>query len=109
MDLSRMPRPSSGDLVAGISVALVALPQSLAYAEIAGMPPQHGLFASALPPIHGSSRKMKPFKIKAKSMGLHSTLSAGFQSGAAHHAYGAYNPSGTFGAYLSKGKSLRKK
>lgn len=46
-----MPRPSSGDLVAGISVALVALPQSLAYAEIAGMPPQHGLFASALPPI----------------------------------------------------------
>ena len=46
-----MPKPSAGDLVAGISVALVALPQSLAYAEIAGMPPQYGLFASALPPI----------------------------------------------------------
>ena len=46
-----MPKPSTGDLVAGISVALVALPQSLAYAEIAGMPPQYGLFASALPPI----------------------------------------------------------
>ncbi len=46
-----MPRPSVGDVVAGISVALVALPQSLAYAEIAGMPPQYGLFASALPPI----------------------------------------------------------
>ena len=46
-----MPRPSAGDIVAGISVALVALPQSLAYAEIAGMPPQYGLFASALPPI----------------------------------------------------------
>lgn len=46
-----MPKPTSGDLVAGISVALVALPQSLAYAEIAGMPPQYGLFASALPPI----------------------------------------------------------
>ncbi|HBU04384.1 MAG TPA: hypothetical protein DEA70_07845, partial [Acidimicrobiaceae bacterium] len=30
---------------------LVALPQSLAYAEIAGMPPKYGLFASALPPI----------------------------------------------------------
>lgn len=49
--LTRMPKPSAGDLVAGISVALVALPQSLAYAEIAGMPPQYGLFASALPPI----------------------------------------------------------
>ncbi len=49
--LTTMPRPSVGDVVAGISVALVALPQSLAYAEIAGMPPQYGLFASALPPI----------------------------------------------------------
>ena len=46
-----MSKPSTGDVVAGISVALVALPQSLAYAEIAGMPPQYGLFASALPPI----------------------------------------------------------
>ncbi|MEM8707991.1 MAG: SulP family inorganic anion transporter [Actinomycetota bacterium] len=49
--LATMPRPTVGDVVAGISVALVALPQSLAYAEIAGMPPQYGLFASALPPI----------------------------------------------------------
>jgi len=46
-----MPKPTAGDLVAGVSVALVALPQSLAYAEIAGLPPQYGLFASALPPI----------------------------------------------------------
>ncbi len=46
-----MPKPTMGDVVAGISVALVALPQSLAYAEIAGMPPQYGLFASAVPPI----------------------------------------------------------
>ena len=49
--LTTMPKPSMGDVVAGISVALVALPQSLAYAEIAGMPPQYGLFASALPAI----------------------------------------------------------
>ena len=49
--LTTMPKPTAGDVVAGISVALVALPQSLAYAEIAGMPPQYGLFASALPPI----------------------------------------------------------
>ncbi|MEM9464569.1 MAG: SulP family inorganic anion transporter [Actinomycetota bacterium] len=49
--LTTMPKPTAGDLVAGISVALVALPQSLAYAEIAGLPPQYGLFASALPAI----------------------------------------------------------
>ncbi len=47
----RLTPPSNGDIVAGISVALVALPQSLAYAELAGMPPQYGLFASALPPL----------------------------------------------------------
>lgn len=45
------PRPSGGDVVAGLSVALVALPQSLAYAELAGLPPQYGLFASALPSL----------------------------------------------------------
>ncbi|MGI9644177.1 MAG: SulP family inorganic anion transporter [Ilumatobacteraceae bacterium] len=44
-------RPSTGDLIAGISVALIAIPQSLAYAELAGVPAQIGLFASALPPL----------------------------------------------------------
>lgn len=44
-------RPTTGDLVAGVSVALVAIPQSLAYAELAGMPAQYGLFASALPSL----------------------------------------------------------
>ena len=44
-------RPSPGDLIAGVSVALVAIPQSLAYAEIAGMPAQYGLYATALPSL----------------------------------------------------------
>ena len=44
-------KPRRGDLVAGISIAAVAIPQSLAYAEIAGMPPHIGLYAAALPPI----------------------------------------------------------
>ncbi|MCP3990532.1 MAG: SulP family inorganic anion transporter [Actinomycetia bacterium] len=44
-------RPSTGDLIAGISVALVAIPQSLAYAELAGLPAQIGLYASALPSL----------------------------------------------------------
>lgn len=35
------------DLVAGVTVALVALPQALAYAELAGMPPHTGLYALA--------------------------------------------------------------
>ncbi|MPY86232.1 MAG: hypothetical protein GEV00_24100, partial [Actinophytocola sp.] len=32
-----MTRPTVGDLVAGISVALVLIPQSLAYADLAGL------------------------------------------------------------------------
>ncbi len=44
-------RPSAGDLVAGVSVALVAIPQSLAYAELAGLPVELGLFGAAIPAI----------------------------------------------------------
>ena len=47
----RVTKPSTGDLVAGLSVALVAIPQSLAYAELAGLPAEIGLYASALPPV----------------------------------------------------------
>lgn len=42
-------RPTPRDLVAGISVALVAIPQGLAYAELAGLPGHHGLYAVAFP------------------------------------------------------------
>ncbi len=44
-------RPTTGDLIAGVSVALVAIPQSLAYAELAGMPAYIGLYATALPSL----------------------------------------------------------
>lgn len=37
-----------GDLVAGITVGLTVIPQSLAYANIAGLPAQHGLYGSFL-------------------------------------------------------------
>lgn len=48
-----MPRrlPPIADLVAGASVALVLIPQALAYAELAGLPAHHGLYAAALAPI----------------------------------------------------------
>lgn len=41
-----MRLPARGDLVAGLNVALVLVPQSLAYAEIAGLTPVHGLYAA---------------------------------------------------------------
>lgn len=45
----RLPR--SGDLLAGLTVALVLVPQSIAYAALAGMPPVHGLYAAAVAPV----------------------------------------------------------
>lgn len=45
----RRRRASSSDVVAGLSVAMLVVPQSMAYAELAGLPGFHGLYASALP------------------------------------------------------------
>lgn len=39
------------DLIAGLTVAVVLVPQSMAYALIAGLPPVYGLYAAAIPPI----------------------------------------------------------
>lgn len=42
------------DLVAGITVSLVAIPQSLAYAQLSGVPPIYGLYAAFIPSIVGA-------------------------------------------------------
>lgn len=51
------------DIVGGLSVAFIVIPQALAYAEIAGMPPVNGLYAAALPAIaaapYASSRYLQ--------------------------------------------------
>lgn len=39
------------DLMAGITGALIVLPQGVAFATIAGMPPEYGLYAAMLPAI----------------------------------------------------------
>jgi sulfate permease, SulP family len=49
-----------GDITAGIVVTSLLIPQSMAYALLAGLPPQVGLYASILPailyPLIGTSR-----------------------------------------------------
>ncbi len=39
------------DLVAGLTGAMIVLPQGVAFATIAGMPPEYGLYAAMLPAI----------------------------------------------------------
>jgi sulfate permease, SulP family len=50
------------DFIAGLTVALVLIPQSMAYAQLAGMPSYYGLYAAFLPPmiaaLFGSSRQL---------------------------------------------------
>jgi len=50
------------DLLAGLTGAIVVLPQGLAFATLAGMPPQYGLYAAMVPclvaALFGSSRLM---------------------------------------------------
>lgn len=50
------------DVIAGLTVALILIPQSMAYAQLAGLPAHYGLYASLLPPIiaafFGSSRQL---------------------------------------------------
>jgi sulfate permease, SulP family len=42
------------DLLAGLTVAIVTIPQSVAYAAIAGLPPSYGLYSAAVASVVGS-------------------------------------------------------
>lgn len=57
------PEILKADIIAGATVALVLIPQSMAYAQLAGLPPHIGLYASFLVPIiaalFGSSRQLQ--------------------------------------------------
>ena len=57
------PEVLRADIFAGITVALVLIPQSMANAQLAGLPPQIGLYAAFLVPIvaalFGSSRQLQ--------------------------------------------------
>lgn len=56
------PSRLRGDVVAGITVAIILIPQGIAYALIAGLPPIYGLYSALVPQviyaIFGSSRQV---------------------------------------------------
>lgn len=68
----------SGDLIAGTITAILLVPQAMAYALLAGLPPQVGLYASIAPPIlytfFGSSRTMAVGPVAVASLLVGSAL-----------------------------------
>lgn len=68
------------DATAGFIGAIVVLPQGVAFATIAGMPPQYGLYAAMIPAVvaalYGSSKHLISGPTTAASIVLFSSLSA---------------------------------
>ena len=79
----------SADLLAGILVTILVLPQSLAYAILAGLPPQLGLYASIFPvfvyAIFGSSNIQAVGPVAITAIMTFSVLSPLATPGSVHY------------------------
>ena len=68
------------DLIAGIVGALIVLPQGVAFATLAGVPPEYGLYGAMLPAVvgalWGSSRHLVSGPTNATSLMVFASLSA---------------------------------
>lgn len=77
------------DVMAGILVTILVLPQSLAYAMLAGLPPQWGLYASTLPVLAyalvGSSMTQAVGPVAITAIMTFSVLSPLATPGTAHY------------------------
>lgn len=92
--VSRYNRSKFGsDLIAAIVVTIMLIPQSLAYAMLAGLPPQYGLYASILPivvySIFGSSSCLAVGPVAIASLMTASALSTVTSSGLVSYIDGA--------------------
>ena len=81
------------DFVAGLTGAIVVLPQGVAFATIAGMPPEYGLNAGMIPAViaalFGSSWHLVSGPTTAASIVLFSVLSAHAEPGSAQYVQNA--------------------
>jgi SulP family sulfate permease len=77
------------DFLAGLTGAIVVLPQGVAFATIAGMPPQYGLYAGIVPTIvaalFGSSWHLVAGPSTTASLILFASLSAFAEPGSARY------------------------
>lgn len=84
---------AQGDLTAAVLVTLMLIPQALAYALLAGLPAQVGLYASALPlvlyALFGSSTNLSVGPVAIVAMMTAGILSPLFAVGSADYLAGA--------------------
>ncbi|MBF0463525.1 MAG: SulP family inorganic anion transporter [Nitrospirae bacterium] len=77
------------DLFAGLTGAVLVLPQGVAFAMIAGLPPQYGLYSAMIPAIvaalYGSSRHLISGPTTAISIVIFGTLVGMAEPGSAHY------------------------
>ena len=77
------------DLMAGLTGAVIVLPQGVAFAMIAGLPPVYGLYSAMVPPIiaglFGSSRHLISGPTTAISIVVFATVSKFAEPGSAQY------------------------
>ncbi|WP_138934772.1 SulP family inorganic anion transporter [Roseovarius arcticus] len=94
----------SGDLVAAVIVTIMLIPQSLAYALLAGLPPETGIYASIAPivlyTVFGTSRALAVGPVAVVSLMTAAAVGEVAQAGTAGYAVAALTLAGLSGAML---------
>ena len=92
------------DLMAAVIVTIMLIPQSLAYALLAGLPPEAGLYASIVPillyAVFGTSRTLAVGPVAVVSLMTAATLGNVASSGSADYASAALTLAGLSGVIL---------
>ncbi len=94
----------SGDLLAAVIVTIMLIPQSLAYALLAGLPPEAGLYASIAPiifyAIFGTSRALAVGPVAVVSLMTAAAISNIAEQGTMGYAVAALTLAGLSGVML---------
>jgi SulP family sulfate permease len=94
----------SNDMVAAIIVTIMLIPQSLAYALLAGLPPEAGIYASIAPiilyAIFGTSRALAVGPVAVVSLLTASAVGQVAEQGTAGYAVAALTLAGLSGGFL---------
>ena len=92
------------DMIAAVIVTIMLIPQSLAYALLAGLPPEAGLYASIVPillyTVFGTSRALAVGPVAVVSLMTAAALGNIVEQGTAGYAVAALSLAGLSGAML---------